>query len=171
MLRSSSALATPGPLCRRGASKRQGWHSVGTLAVCFVLFARNSARAYAPLNYLLPQGARAHSISILAWFMLGVSIAVIAVITALLLAGIWRARDSGPPALPGEAIVERPTGGAAWIYVGVGATTVILFVTTIWTMMTLADTSNFAPRPPALRLEVTGHQWWWGVRYTSSDPW
>jgi cytochrome c oxidase subunit 2 len=70
--------------------------------------------------------------------------------------------------LPGEAVVERPAGGVAWIYWGVGLTTIVLFVTMIWTFVTLANTGP-QPGPAAVRLEVIGHQWWWEVHYLSDD--
>jgi cytochrome c oxidase subunit 2 len=106
----------------------------------------------------------------LTWFMMIVAISVILVVTGLMLAGIWRRRPDQSPELPGQAIVTRPGGGASWIYIGVGITTGILFATTVWTMVTLADTSNPPPGAPAVRLEVTGHQWWWEVRYLDSNP-
>jgi cytochrome c oxidase subunit II len=128
-----------------------------------------AALADAPLNYLVTYGIRAQSISRLAWFTTAVSILVILIVTGLLLAGIGRRRDAAAPSLPGEAVVERPQGGARWIYIGVGITTIVLFVTMIWTFVTLADTTK-EPGAPAVRLQVTGHQWWWEVRYLADDP-
>ena len=36
-------------------------------------------------------------------------------------------------------------------------------------MVTLADTRT-APGKPAFTIEVTGHQWWWEIRYLSDQP-
>lgn len=129
----------------------------------------STAYADAPLNYLVTHGSRAQSIAHLAWFTTIVSIAVIVIITALLLVGIWRRRVTPAPVLPGRALVERPPSGASWIYIGVAATFVVLLVTMVWTFATLAKTGP-APGPAAVRLLVTGHQWWWEVRYLSDDP-
>lgn len=126
------------------------------------------AHAETPLDYLFTHGPRAQSIAKLAWFTTTVSILVIVVVTGLLLAGVWRRRDVQSPVARGEAAVERPGGGAAWIYWGVGVTTIVLFVTMVWTFVTLAKTGP-QPEPAALRLEVTGHQWWWEVRYLADD--
>jgi cytochrome c oxidase subunit 2 len=122
-----------------------------------------------PLDYLNTHGIRAQSIARLAWFTTAVSILVIVIVTALLLGGIWRRRELASPVLPGEAVVERPAGGVAWIYWGVGVTTVVLFVTMIWTFVTLANTGP-QPGPAAVRLEVIGHQWWWEVHYLADNP-
>lgn len=128
-----------------------------------------AAYADAPLNYVVTHGSRAQSIAHLLWFSTIVSLAVIVIVTGLLLAGIRRRRATPEPVLPGQALVERPQGGASWIYIGVAATVVVLLITTVWTFGTLARTGP-APGPPALRLLVTGHQWWWEVRYLSDDP-
>jgi cytochrome c oxidase subunit 2 len=130
----------------------------------------SQARADAPLTYLVSHGIRAHAIATLTWFMLIVSVAVILIVSGLLLAGIWRRRLSPAAQLPGETIVTRPGGGVSWIYIGVGVSTGVLFATMIWTVVTLADTSYPPPGEPAARLQVTGHQWWWEVRYLNSDP-
>jgi cytochrome c oxidase subunit II len=140
---------------------------IGLVSVAMVL--PGTARADAPLNYLFTHGIRAQSISRLTWFTIAVSILVIVIVTALMLAGIWRRREVGPPDLPGEALVERPEGGVSWIYVGVALTTGVLFATMVWTFVTLADTSR-PPETPALQVEITGHQWWWEARYLSDDP-
>lgn len=138
-------------------------------AVLLIALLPRAAQADAPLNYLVTYGIRAQSISKLAWFTTAVSILVILIVTGLLLAGIRRHREVAAPSLPGEAVVERPQGGARWIYIGVGITTIVLFVTMIWTFVTLADTTT-EPSAPAVRLQVTGHQWWWEVRYLADDP-
>jgi cytochrome c oxidase subunit 2 len=126
------------------------------------------ATADAPLSYLVPHGVRAASIAKLAWFTTSISILVVLIVTALLLAGILRRRAVDPPQLPGEALVERPHGGVSWIYIGASLTVAVLLVTMVWTFVTLAHTGPL-PGPPALRLQITGHQWWWEVRYLSDD--
>jgi cytochrome c oxidase subunit 2 len=123
------------------------------------------------LNYLTSYGIRAHPIATLTWAMMIVSIAVVVIIVGLLVAALLRGRRRGGLVLPGAAPVSRPGGGASWIYVGVGVSTVVLFIMTVWTVVTLANVAN----PPAhagtpLKIEVTGHQWWWEVRYLDENP-
>jgi len=143
------------------------------LFACTVLLAFLECRpaaADAPLNYMVTHGSRAQAIAHLAWFTTIISILVIIIVSGLLLAAIARARRRTAPVLPGSAPVERPAGGIAWIYAGVGISTIVLFVTMVWTFVTLAETANPPPGPPALRLQVIGHQWWWEIRYLSDDP-
>jgi cytochrome c oxidase subunit 2 len=151
-----------------GLHKQRLLYRLWSIVIIALLFP-SAARADAPLNYLIAHGVRAQSIERLAWFTTVVSILVVIIVTALMLAGIGRRRNQPAPVLPGEALVERPTGGASWIYVGVGVTTLVLLVTMVWTFVTLADTTR-PPGSPAVQLEVTGHQWWWEVRYLSDNP-
>jgi cytochrome c oxidase subunit II len=123
------------------------------------------ANAAAPLSYLQGQGTRTYPIVALTWGMLIVSILVVAVITALLLWGLFRRRPGAAPVLPRTAPVHHPGGGVAWIYVGVGATTVVLFAFTGWTVATLAATSRLPAGKSPFTVEITGHQWWWEVNY------
>ena len=138
-------------------------------AALLSLIGHGAARADAPLNYMVTYGSRAQSIARLAWFTTSVSILVIVIVTGLLLAAIYRARRRAAPELPGMAPVERPAGGISRIYIGVALTSIVLFVTTAWTFVTLADTANPPPGPPAAWIQITGHQWWWEVRYLSDD--
>lgn len=130
----------------------------------------SAAHAQAPLEYLTSHGIRAHPIRTLTWATLIISLAVIIIISVLLLAGVVRGYRRGSPALPGTVAVARPPGGASWIYVGVGISTAVLFAIMVWTVVTLAGVSNAALGEPALRIEVTGHQWWWEVNYLSDEP-
>ena len=57
----------------------------------------------------------------------------------------------------------------AWLYLGVGVSTIVLCCTAAWAMVTLADTEPPNGKP-AFTIEVTGHQWWWQVRYLSDQP-
>lgn len=128
------------------------------------------ARADVPLNYLTSHGIRAHPIATLTWAMMIVSIAVVVIITVLLGAALLRGlRHSNRPVLPGAALVERPVGGISWIYIGVGLTTIVLFVMMVWTVVTLANVTNPPRGVPTISIEVTGHQWWWEIRYLSPD--
>src|SRR5436190_1177141 len=120
----------------------------------------------APLNYLTAAGARASQISWLTWGLMLISIAVIAVITGLLLAGILRRPSTAMSEYPRA---KRPAPALEWIYIGVGVSAVVLLGSAVWTMYTLAAVGGM-PQDPAVRIAINGHQWWWEVRYLSSDP-
>ncbi len=121
-----------------------------------------------PLGYLDAAGPRAQTILSLTWFTLIVSVAVVIIISVLLWIGVRRARS-----LAGTDITSVPVlrggHGVRWISIGVLITAVPLFVTLVWTMVALARTSG-PPAHPGLTIDVTAHQWWWGVRYDADQP-
>jgi len=129
----------------------------------------SAVHAEGPMSYLQGHGASSDSVAQLTWGLLGVSIAVVVIVSLLLAAGLWRHRNA-PEMKPGDNLpVERSRGGLSWIHVGTGISTVVLLACTVWTMVVLAAT-NAPPSVPALTVEVTAHQWWWQVRYLNADP-
>lgn len=123
----------------------------------------------APLGYLAAAGERALAIVHLTWFTLAVSVVVCVVIALLLWMGIRRpAAKGGAPETRGVS-VSAGARGTRWIGVGLLVSAVPLLITLVWTMVTLAATS-VPPAHPGLVLDVTGYQWWWGVRYEASEP-
>lgn len=123
-----------------------------------------SAQAGTPLDYLTAEGPGAGAILPLTWGVLAISIAVVVGVGALLLAGVIRRRPTPP-----QGGIETTPGGAAWIAWGVGLSSLVLAATIVWTVMTLAAVDAPAGGPK-LTVEVTGHQWWWEVRYPNADP-
>ncbi len=122
-----------------------------------------------PLAYLTASGERAQTILPLTWLTLVISVVVCVVIAILLWGGVRRALVSGGAAETRAGTVERGRNGLRWIGVGLAISGVPLIVTLLWTMVALARISG----PPAgtrLALDVSAHQWWWEVRYDSSDP-
>jgi cytochrome c oxidase subunit 2 len=138
-----------------------------TVSLCTLVGA--SAHADAPLEYLTSHGIRAHPIQALTWAMMIVSIAVIVIISALLVASVMRGWRRQAVIIPDATVVERPIGGMSWIYIGVGISTIVLFVMMVWTVVTLAKVSNLPSGQAAVTIEVTGHQWWWEVNYLSDE--
>jgi cytochrome c oxidase subunit 2 len=67
------------------------------------------------------------------------------------------------------APVGRDLAGLNWLYFGGALTVVTLVGALIWTMQVLAAVDSPA-RAPRLTLEITGHQWWWEVRYLGAAP-
>jgi cytochrome c oxidase subunit 2 len=134
------------------------------------MLAAADAHAEAPLEYVTSHGIRAHPIQALTWAMMIVSIAVIVIISALLVASVMRGWRRQAVIIPDATVVERPLGGMSWIYIGVGVSTIVLFVMMVWTVVTLAKVSNLPSGGGAVTVEVTGHQWWWEVNYFSDDP-
>jgi cytochrome c oxidase subunit 2 len=112
-----------------------------------------------------PAGPQAARISELWWVMLAVCAAVFVLVLGVLLYAVFRPRRSdGEVADPHARRRMTMTVGGA-----VAVTAVILFV--------LLTASVFAGRglsslstAGALTIEVTGHQWWWEIRYTDPLP-
>jgi cytochrome c oxidase subunit 2 len=125
------------------------------------------AAALQPMSYLRTFGPAGDPATRLGWGLGIVSIVVMIVIAVLLLAALFRRRLR--PANARELTVARDEGGMAWLYIGVGVSTLVLVACAVWTMFTVAAVAMPA-RAADLTLQVTGGQWWWGVRYLSHDP-
>jgi len=116
-----------------------------------------------PLNYLSAAGKKAFDILPLTIGLTVLSVLVVAVISVLLLIAIFRSRPQNDP----HALIETAYP-LRWINFGIGVTVVALAGVLVWTMATVAAVIRPA-QDPALTLEVTGHQWWWEVRYLDKD--
>ena len=127
-----------------------------------------------PLSYLEAHGAKAYPINNLLWALIGISVAVIVMAIVLVLMGTFRGRSLPGEALPGRVDVEPVRRGSMWIFTGVGASTLVLFGVTVWTVVTLAAVSDPPGGRAELNIEITGHQWWWEVlykgRHTGDSP-
>jgi len=128
-----------------------------------------SAQASAPLNYLTGSGDKADSVVPLTWGVTIISIAVILIISLLVAGAIWRRPGITAQPAGSKIAVDEETNGLSWIWIGVGISSLVLLFTVVWTMAVLAKVTSPSAKP-ALTIEVTGHQWWWQVRYLSDDP-
>jgi len=122
-----------------------------------------------PLAYLDSAGERAHAIVPLTWYMLIVSILVCVIIAWVLLRALRSAQANGGDDETRAVPVQEGESGVHWIRNGLLFSAPPLLVALVWTMVTLAAVSGPPPHP-ALTLEVTGHQWWWEITYTSPQP-
>ncbi len=123
----------------------------------------------APLDYLHSAGAAADIIRPLTWATLAISVLVIVVIGVLLWMAVRRAPMRGGADETRLVPVQEGEKGTRWIGIGVAISAVPLLLTLVWTMVALAEISRGVPNSP-LVLDVTPHQWWWEVQYTSSEP-
>ncbi len=113
------------------------------------------ALASAPLNYLFGYGDKAYPVVALTWGVTVIAAAVVAIVTLLVAGAIWR-RPGLARQEPGTQVELRgPEGGAAWIWIGVGISSLVLLVSIVWTMRVLAQVTS-PPTPAALTIEVTG---------------
>ncbi len=122
------------------------------------------------MSFLHSFGARADPIKNLTWGVMIIAIATVVIVTVLLIAGLARRRLAPMPQLPGTAPVRHPSGGLSWLYIGVGVSTLVLFAVSVWTVVVLAAVSHAPTGRGGVQLEVTGHQWWWEVKYLDEHP-
>ena len=128
-------------------------------------------------SYLDATGTAGREEATLGRWLTGTACLVVVLVCVALLAAI--ARHRGEHDAPdehadgdGEAPARRReiASGLRWIYVGLGATIAVLLVAFAGTMVTL-NAASHPPVQPSLTLDVTGHQWWWEVRYADEhDP-
>ncbi len=118
-----------------------------------------------PLGYLQGSGPAARSIASLGWGLIAISVAVCLIVLCLLAFAIWKKRDSDTGVFGGGS--DRTA--IRWIGAGTGISTVFLLAAAIWTLWTVQSVTN-ASTPPAVVIDVTGHQWWWSARYRSDVP-
>jgi cytochrome c oxidase subunit 2 len=108
---------------------------------------------------LSPHGPAAGDIALLWWVLFWVSVVVCVAVFALLGVALLRRREQ-PDARHTEA-------NGLVLSLGVAIPTVILLGTFGFSLRTMQTTSTPSTKP-AIKITVTGRQWWWEVRY--EDP-
>jgi cytochrome c oxidase subunit 2 len=95
--------------------------------------------------------------------------AVFAAILAALLLALWRAPRVQVPVPPDLGPVNRPEPGPRRsVAVAVAASVLLLLVLLVASVFTDRALARL-PLADAVHIEVTGHQWWWTVKYLG-DP-
>jgi cytochrome c oxidase subunit 2 len=117
-----------------------------------------------PMSYLTTNGPAADAAARLGWGLISLSIAVIVIIFGLLLSALFRHRPTPPSGVKALGPIGRKGTGLSFIYVGTGFSTLVLFVFVVWSLEALGTVAN-PSESPGLTVQVTGHQFWWEVRY------
>jgi cytochrome c oxidase subunit II len=134
-------------------------------AAAFVL----DACVRGPMSYLDTSGAAVDPVTRLGLGLIAISLAVCGIIGTLLLVAIFHWRPPLQRDETGRLPLSRGGSGLRCVYAGAGISTVILFGSVVWTLTVLAAVMH-PPSRPTLTLQVTGHQWWWEVRYVGAEP-
>lgn len=120
-----------------------------------------------PLSYLDATSPIGGRLAQLGWGLLIISVLVVVIITALVMAAIrrgWRATETEGLA------VRRDAGGMQWIYVGVGISSVVLAASVVWTLLTLKAVAEPSDAEAPLTIGIQAHQWWWQADYRPGQP-
>lgn len=101
-------------------------------------------------------------ITLLAWFVIAISAAILIVVVGLLVYCVvrYRARPGDDPAEPPQVYGSNPVE-AAWTLVPMLITVVLVLATG----RTIHDIQEKQKPPGAISVTVVGHQWWWEFRY------
>ena len=114
----------------------------------------------------VPAGIQAARINTLWWYMFWTSAAVWVIVVAFVLYAVKRGRSASDRPLPeqeGETTMKRGVIVAT-------AITVVILVGTLVYSVSVGSALASSPRDTALRVKVTGHQWWWEFEYQDSLP-
>jgi len=126
-----------------------------TIIILFFLVGCNG-----PQSALNPAGPSAHTVARLWWGMFGFSALVLLVVVALWLCAMWR-----KPKPLTDAQIRRLY--LRWIVGGGIALPVVSLIVLLGFGIPMGY--RMLPLPLAgqtpLRIDVTGHQWWWEIRY------
>ena len=138
-------------------------HTITGLARLVIVTIALAACQEAP-SVLRPASQPAHTLAVLGWWLLMISLAVILIIGVLEVIPVLRHR--------GGTVVDTPVsdapGNTRWIIIGVVLTAIVMIGVFAYTVAVLAATSRPHERA-AVNIEIVGHRWWWEARYPGSD--
>lgn len=122
-------------------------------------------QAEAPLNYFLHSaGPVASSTRILGWGVTALCGAVVVIVAVLLFAALRRRR----PRVDSRTL-GKEGGGARFVAIATGVSTVALLVVLFYTLTTLWAIAQ-PPALPKLAITVTAYDWWWKIDYPAWSP-
>jgi cytochrome c oxidase subunit 2 len=152
------------------------WKSTFRVLAILLIFAAGSSLTLAGglQSVIDPAGPQAQNIGKLWWLMFWVSSAVFVIVIAFALAGFrrgWRASAGAQHPLPVE-LAPAPEGEHRKGVVVVAATALtilILFVFLVDSFLVGRGMTAELAQKQGVNIELTGHQWWWEVRYMNVD--
>ncbi|WP_214414016.1 cytochrome c oxidase subunit II [Sphaerisporangium fuscum] len=110
---------------------------------------------------LAPAGDGSRRVAALWWLLFGISVVVIAVIVVLVLWAAWRRRGPGVK-------VRLGSGQRLVLVAGVVLPAIVLVFVYVVSLPVLRSL-GVRRDPGQVVVEVTGHQWWWEVRYPGTS--
>lgn len=136
-------------------------------ACALVLLVSASACARAPAIFGT-QGLAADRIAVLGWVFTAIGCVVFVVVSVLVVIALLRRRP--PSGGPESYRLEERKRAVRWIVIGgIIVPAITLASTFIVTLVIQAELSS-PPRHPVATIQVTGHRWWWEVKYLGDGP-
>lgn len=152
-------------VCTEQVKKRPICRSLLALVGILLAGCATDQRAANIPSVLDPRGPEADSIVLLWWVMFGLGAIVLAIVGGILIyiAVKGRGRDGDSS----NGLINEDSG-QRWIWLGgVVLPLILLPIAFAFNLGSLAALSN--PTQEAVIIEVTGHRWWWEVRYPNED--
>ncbi len=120
-----------------------------------------------PLSYMTGSGsASGDTLQWIAWGFSGIAVLVTLIITVMI--GLAIRASLRRAQLSSRDSVSRESDGLGFIYWGVGLSMPVLVAMAIWNFV--ATRAIAAPGTPTqMTVEITGHRWWWEIRYRDAD--
>ena len=121
-------------------------------------------------DVLHPASPQAAHVATLFWWMLGVAAVVYLLVLVAFFVGAFGRRRRGTPVdeLHVRSTPETMRRSTLAVSLAVGATAIILLV---FVVADYAVGRTLGVKPDVmLTVEVTGHQWWWRIRYKDPEP-
>jgi cytochrome c oxidase subunit II len=116
-------------------------------------------------NLLDPKGPVARIIATEWWIQFALGMIVFLVVTGLLFFIIYVRSVRGGSARDLSVDMEPTEKGRSWIWIG-GVIVPVIILTFLFGVSIYGHISLASPDiPPAVRIEVIGHRWWWEVHY------
>lgn len=113
-----------------------------------------------------PKGPEAGAVAWLIWSFTALCTVIFVLVVIALLVGIFRRHRERPdPAEASPAMERRVSGIVTTLAVLTGVIVIGLTVISFGAQQRIFTLGN-----PAVDIEVTGHQWWWEVKYDDPDP-
>jgi cytochrome c oxidase subunit II len=120
---------------------------------------------------LAPGTDAARAIAQLTWILTAVSLVVFVAVVGFALAAALRQRMGRGE--PRDRVLVRDERVERRLHLAIGSAALITTLTLIGLLVSsiaVGKSLSSARDPNALQIDVTGHQWWWEVRYPDAQP-
>jgi len=137
------------------------------IKLCIMLLGLLALSGCSGLQSVLdPKGPQAKRLAELIWIFSGISAVIwLAIIVVLLKAVLRRSPDR-----PDPLAIGAPTERRSIVAVAAATATTLVIVVVLTLLSYLSQRHLYAKQPSAVVVKITGHQWWWDVRYESDRP-